>query len=281
MEQSDLQSKFDELVSKYMTLKKQVFEDVMRDKDQRDKYYNYYGKSVFYDGAYWYINNYGTAHKYIQGGKAWDDKSKSCPQEISASVDLTDFVKGPDMVASQACGVAGNNIMNESSGEIAWVDIQGNKHVYSSEVYRNRPPICDKEPVILSSVEYNAIPEGPPMTKNDFCLTANVNKDDYKKLLDLNNKIMDVAKELSKRMPELKNENEKAQINIENERKKLLNRIKSLEKEELNINDHNNKLNTLSMESSDYQMENNMYNSTILMYMLSASLLGFMAYKLM
>lgn len=280
MEHSDLQSKFDELVSNYMTLKKQVFEDVMRDKEQRDKYYNYYGKSVFYDGAYWYINKYGTAHKYVQGGKAWQDKSKSCPQEISGSVDLSEFNKGATMVASQACGVAGNNIMNESSGEIAWVDIQGNKHVYSSEAYRNRPPICDKEPVTLSSVEYNAIPEGPPMTKNDFCLTANVNKDDYKKLLDLNNKIMDVAKELSSRMPELRNQDEKGQINIENERKELIDKIKLLEREELNINDQITKLNTLSMESNDYQIENDMYKSTTLMYMLSASLLGFMIYKL-
>jgi hypothetical protein len=281
MEQSDLQSRFDELVSKYMTLKKQVFEDIMLNKDKRDKYYNYYGKSVFYDGAYWYINEYGTAHKYNPGEKTWANKSKSCPQKITGSLDLSEFTKGPNMAASQACGVAGNNIMNEDSGEIAWVDIQGNKHVYSSDAYVNRPSVCNKEPIILSSIEYNAIPEGPPMTKNDYCLTANINEDEYKKLLDLNKEIMAVAKKLSLQIPDLRNVDEKTQISVENERKKLLQRIKTLENEELKINEHITKLNTLSMESEDHQMENNMYSSSTLMYMLSTALLGFMAYKLL
>jgi hypothetical protein len=280
MSSHDLSSKFDELVSKYMTLKKQVFEDIMRDKEHRDKYSKYFGKSVYYDGAYWYINNYGTAHKYIQGGKAWQDKSKSCPQTISGSVDLTDFKTGPDMVALQACSVAGNNIMNESTGEIAWVDTDGNKHVYSNDVYNNRPPICNKEPKTLSSVEYNAIPEGPPMTKNDFCFTANIEKDDYKKLIELNAEIMNVAKELTNQLPKLREADINKESRVEKERERLLEKIKLMEQEELDINKRIDRLNTISKEGQDYQTENDMYNTTTIMYMLSSVLLAYMASRL-
>lgn len=281
MDKQNLSSKFDELVSKYMTLKQQIFEDIMRDREQRDKNYSYFGKSVFYDSAYWYVNNYGTAHKYAQGGKAWQDKSKSCPQKISGTADLSDFKIGPQMVASQPCGVAGNNIMNENTGEIAWVDIDGLKHVYSNDVYKNRPPMCNKEPKVLSSVEYSAIPEGPPMTKNDFCFTSNVDKDDYKKLMDLNTEIMKVAKELSKNLPTLREADKASETAIEDERKRLLDKIKLMEKEEININNRIDRLNTITQEDDDYRVQNDMYSTTTLMYILSSILLGYMAVRLM
>lgn len=281
MKEQDLQSNFDKLVSQYMTLKKQVFEDIMTDKGQRDKYHNYYGKSVYYDGAYWYINNYGTAHKYTPGGKSWDDKSKSCPQNISGSIDLSDFQKGNDMVALQACGVSGNNIMNESSGEVAWVDVNGNKHVYSVDAYNNRPLVCKKEPKLLSSDEYNAIPEGPPMTKNDYCFTANINKDDYEKLLNLNTQILETAKKMLRQTSLLENRDEKQQHKVENKRKQLIQKIKQLEEEEDSINTKIDKFNSIARESDDYTLKHNMYSTTILMYSLSSILLGYMAFKLL
>lgn len=280
MDRENLSSKFDELVSKYMTLKQQIFEDIMQDRERRDKNYSYFGKSVYYDSAYWYVNNYGTAHKYEQGGKAWQDKSKSCPQNISASVDLSDFTIGPEMVASQACGVAGNNIMNENTGEISWVDVDGYRHVYSNDVYKNRPPMCNKEPKVLSSVEYSAIPEGPPMTKNDFCFTSNINKDDYTKLMDLNKEIMKVANELSKTLPVLREADKISETAIETERSKLLEKIKLMEKEELNINSRLDKLNTITQEDDGYRTQNDMYSTTTLMYILSSILLGYMAIRL-
>lgn len=281
MATQDLQSKFDELVSKYMTIKKQVFEDVMRDQSQRDKYYKYFGTSVSYDGAYWYVNNYGTAHKYIQGGEAWSKKSKLCPQKVTASLDLSDFPKGPNMMASQACGVAGNNIMDESTGEISWVDIGGNRHVYSGDAYQNRPTSCSKEPKILSSVEYKAIPEGPPMTKNDYCLTANINKDDYATLLDLNGQIMEVAKQLMAKSDMLAKNDETQQRDVEAERKRIMAKIQELDLEKMNINDRIDTVNSLNKESDDHRVERDMYHTTTLMYIFSSVLLGYMAIRLL
>lgn len=281
MTSQDLQATFDKLISQYMTLKKQVFEEILKDKGQRDKYHNYFGKSVYYDGAYWYINKYGTAYKYVQGGKAWDNKSKSCPQKLEGSVDLSKFNIGPNMVASQACNVAGNNIMNEDSGEMAWVDIEGNKHIYSSDAYRNRPSVCNKEPKIVSAIEYNAIPEGPPMTKNDYCLTSNIDKDDYKKLLNLNNQIMGVAKQMINKSSSLAVTDDNQQKIVEEHRSKLIKQLEILEKEEVSINERIDTVNTISMENEDNSMRNDMYNTTLLTYTMSAVLLGYIAVKLM
>lgn len=280
MSTTNLSSKFDELVSKYMTLKTRIFEDILRDKNYRDKYSKYFGKSVYYDGTYWYINNYGTAHKYV-GENAWKNKSSSCPQTASDLNDLGDLKIGPDMAELQPCRIAGNNIMNESTGEIAWVDTDGNKHVYSTDVYKNRPPICNKEPIIISSIEYTAIPDGPPFTKNDLCLTSNIDINDYKTLQDLNKQILDVAQEITKQLPKMREADINNEKNTETERKRLIEKIKFIENEELNINKQIDKLNTVSGESSEHKRETNMYNTTILMYTLTSALLAFMAVRLL
>jgi hypothetical protein len=275
----DLQNKFDSLVSKYMTLKKQVFDDIMKDSGQRDKYVKYFGKNVYYDGAYWYINKYGRAHKY--SNDAWTNKSKSCPQEISSSLDLDDFLIGDDMKNNQRCGVVGNNVMNESSGEISWVDIDGNKHVYSSDAYKNRPSICNKEPLILSSIEYNAIPDGPPMTKTDYCFTSNINADDYEQLLNLNDEILGVSKQLLAQSNILKNTNKTQQKNVERQRHELSQKMEVLEKEKKQINERIDKINTIELEESDSKKREKLYDTTILTYSLSILLLGYAAYRLM
>jgi len=281
MGSQELQSTFDELISKYMTLKKQVFEDVMRDQTSRDKYSQYFGKSVYYDGAYWYINNYGVAHKYTPGGTVWKNKSKSCPQSISASVDLSDFPKGPIMTGSQACGVAGNNVMNESSGEIAWVDIQGNKHMYGAGAYENRPPSCQKEPKLLSNIEYNAIPDGPPMTKDDYCLTANINKNDYHTLQQLNIEILEVAKQLIQDNAMLSVEDESVRRQVEKQRVILNQQIERLEKERRVINERVDEIETLGVENRQDERNNIMYSTNSLMYGLSTIVLGYMIIRLL
>lgn len=277
---NDLQNQFDSLLSKYMTLKKQVFEQVLRDATNRDKYYKYFGKSVFWDGAYWYINNLGVAHKYPQGGDAWRIKSKSCPQSLSGSVDISGFKKGPDMIASQACGVAGNNIMNERTGEFAWVDMEGYKHIYDQSAYNNRPVVCQKKPIIVSSVEYNAIPEGPPMTKDDYCLSANIDKDDYKTLQDLNSQIISISQRLLAENAKLQADDETQQRELENQRAMLAKQLASLEREKTQLRDELDELNTTSQESSDASRQDAMYNANTLVYGLSGLLLGYMALRL-
>jgi hypothetical protein len=280
MTTENLQSKFDELISKYMTLKKQIFDSVMRDQTNRDKYYNFYGKNVIYDGAYWYINEHGVAHKYKQGGKAWQNKSKTCPNKISGEADLTDFTIGPDMVENQACGVAGNNIMNESTGEVSWVDIEGNKHIYSTDAYNNRNPVCNKEPIIISSIEYDAIPEGPPMTKDDFCLTSNINKDDYKKMQNLNEQIISIAKELVQSNDIMATQDKQQQKNVEKQRRKILEKLKKMELEKISIDKKIDKINTLNKEIDDFKLKNRMYNTRILTYILSGALITYMAVRI-
>lgn len=277
----NLQDQFNTLLSKYMSLKKQVFEQVLRDSTNRDKYYNYFGKSVFYDGAYWYINNLGVAHKYPQGGDAWRIKSKTCPETLSGSIDLSEFKKGPDMIASQACGVAGNNIMNERTGEFAWVDMEGYKHIYDQSAYNNRPTVCQKKPIIVSVVEYDAIPEGPPMTNSDYCLSADIDKNDFKTLQDLNAQIISISQRLLDENSKLRTGDETQERELEIQRANLTKQLAMLDREKMQLDEDIDEMNTRTQENEDASREKSMYNTNSIVYGLSGLLLGYMVLRLM
>lgn len=193
-----LEDEFNRTIAEYNSLYK-IFSEEMVKKSAADKEIRqYYGQAVTTgDGNYSYVNDYGYTHKY--SNDAWSSNADNCPSdpETVSNESMRKFGKGPDMGSGQACGVSGRNVRNADTGENAWVDIKGYKHIYSSDVWASKQSSCDVPVTTLSATQYNAIPSGGPMTTTDYCMQLDVNPGVWKKLMQLNSRLTELAGELS------------------------------------------------------------------------------------
>ena len=195
---SNLEDEFNRTVSEYNSLYK-IFSEERVKKTSADKDINqYYGQIITTsDGNYSYINNYGYTHKY--SNDAWSANAENCPSNVTTITSDTSskFNNGPDMGIGQACGIAGNNIRNSDTGENAWVDVKGYKHIYSSDVWASKQSACDIPVIILNAAQYNAIPSGGAMTTTDYCMQLDINPNVWNKLMQLNQRLIDLGSILS------------------------------------------------------------------------------------
>ena len=84
--------------------------------------------------------------------------------------------------------------MNTQNNEIAWVDMQGNKHVFPDSSMQDKLDGCNSKITIsLQPEEYNAIPLGTPMTQESICQNIKVDEQKYKQLLKLNKQLENIA----------------------------------------------------------------------------------------
>jgi hypothetical protein len=202
----------------------------------------YFGKTVSNSGNYVYINDYGFTHKYSTD--SWNKKDSSCSGSIT-NIDSKIYNllgKGPDIGVGQACKVAGQNVKNEKTGQVSWVDIKGYKHVYPTDVWVKKQDTCNISPINLSENAYNAIPTGSNMTSASSCNKLNVNEDLIKKLDLLNAKLVSIATKII---------NENKQINTDdNKMREKLNKQHAILQN--NINSLNRDRNILYSQNTDY-----------------------------
>lgn len=244
---NQLEDEFIRTLTEYNSLYKIFSEEVMNTSKADKEIQQYYGQAVTTDdGNYSYINNYGYTHKF--SNNAWLSKSDTCPSKASnITTDINNkFDIGPDMGVGQACEVAGKNIRNSDTGENAWVDIKGYKHVYSSDVWTNKQNSCDVPVIKLTATQYNAIPSGGSMTTTDYCLQLKIDPGLWTKLMKLNNKLMDLAENISKELSNAVNDDIKITNAHDKEKKKLDKYRVKLNKHQSEINIHKQRMNTIS-----------------------------------
>ena len=205
----DLENKFNKTLSQYNLIQKQINEDLLKKEQSKSKIKNYLGKVITEDDEnYKYVNNYGYTHRYSDD--SWSNNNTSCPLDPTKVKSFSSFkLKGPDMGNGQPCKIAGKNIKNETTTEIAWIDIKGYKHIYPEDVWNNKNKTCNINPITVSDSEYNSIPTGNPMTNTYICNQIDINPNMWEKLITLNKKLKNLAYKMLKEIEKLNTEDEK------------------------------------------------------------------------
>ena len=191
-----LEDEFNRLLVSYSKNYKLLIEELIHN-ESSTILQKYAGKNVKMSGDknIYYVNNYGFTHKYGDFSK----KPSSCSSE-PIEISKEDFNKLPastTMPVGMECGIAGYNIEDKTTGEIAWVDIKGLHHTYSKDIWKNRSESCKGIP--LKQVNHSnivALSPGTSMTEKSMCNRLNVDPKLLRNVATLNDKLISLAKEL-------------------------------------------------------------------------------------
>tara|TARA_Y100000741_G_C18261691_1_gene560722 strand:+ start:3534 stop:5039 length:1506 start_codon:yes stop_codon:yes gene_type:complete len=187
-----------------------------------------------------YNNNW---HTYLKGGdwgcapefsKQWwiQNKCTTNPKKNTSicNADLKSIKLGYNMTNNIPCNIAGKLVRNTQDNELAWVDMQGIKHVFPDINMQDKLDGCNtKVTISLQPNEYNAIPLGDPMTKESICQHINVDDKKYKRLLNLNKQLEIVANKILLKLDSVAGDDLNKEKNIMSKKssiKSLLNKIK-------------------------------------------------------
>ena len=211
---NDTEREFNRTLAEYAAAYKEFSEQTMKDIESRGS--GAYRNTVVDPGGgdYVYVSDHGITHKY--SAAAWGARAKSCPGDavpISPSM-LAAMDSGAPMRPHQPCGVSGKNVRDEESGETAWVDVHGVKHVYSQKTWREKQGSCEVDIVKLAAAEYEAIPSGSPMRPTQECDQGTIDPRVWLRLQKLNARLVHLATELGDRLDKLHTEDAEMQSRI-------------------------------------------------------------------
>lgn len=194
---SQFESEFNRTLVEYSNAYKSFMQELLNKTQTQKKVNQFFGKAVSSaDGNYAYVNDFGYTHRY--SNDAWLKNDPSCPNTVSpiSADDFKSLVQGPDMGLGQACKIAGQNIQNTDTEEVAWVDIKGYKHIYPVEIWKSKESSCNLEPIKISKIAFNNIPSGTPMTNTSLCNKMDLNPVLLGNLNELNNKLVSLAQSM-------------------------------------------------------------------------------------
>ena len=254
------EKEFQKTLSEYNKAYQELNEDRLKKTQTLQKAKQYLGKVISEaDGNYYYVNNYGFTHKYSTD--AWNKNNKDCPKNVM-SADASLFRQGPDMVPGQPCHLAGKNIRNKNTGEAAWVDIKGYKHVYPQDVWDKKSASCSAKTINISDENYKLIPEDSPMTTTSTCDTMDINPNVWVHLQKLNKKLLSLAKKISREIEKMKIKDEVMRKLIDDQKKQLDVYVVNLDNDRMQLQKEKRTLITVSgeQENSELNMTANMYS---------------------
>ena len=194
---SKIENEFNRTLVEYTNTYNSFMQELLNKSQTQKNVNQYFGKVISdTDGNYSYVNDFGYTHRY--SNDAWLKNDSSCPnviKKISAG-DFKSFLKGPNMGLGQACKIAGQNVQNKDTQEVAWVDIKGYKHLYPKEVWKGKQASCNLEAIKISKTAFDNIPSGSLMTNTSVCNKMDLNPVLLGKLNQLNNKLVSLAKSI-------------------------------------------------------------------------------------
>lgn len=269
-----LQDQFNKTLADYSATYKIFSEDLMKKNQSQQQISSYFGKVISdSDGNYSYVNDFGYTHRYSTD--AWNKNDSTC-SSVPELVDVDDlqlFRKGPDMGSGQACNIAGQNVQNEETLEVAWVDIKGYKHVYSKEIWEKKESSCNLDPIKLTSSQYIAIPEGSPMTTTHVCDQLDVNPKTWEKLNTLNDKLVSIAEKLLDEIGTLDETDMALKNEIKQQQQTIQSYISSFKDDKKVIVKANNDVDNLNGKESDSESYLNYAYSRYILWIILAILM--------
>lgn len=245
---SELEDQFSKKLAEYNAAYKLFGEAIVKTNNADKEIQQYFGQAITSgDGNYSYVNDYGYTHKYSTD--AWSNNANSCPQDaLSVDQSISSKMKsGPDMGYGQPCGIAGNNIQNDTTKEYAWVDIKGYKHVYSSNLWTSKSASCDVPAITVSDAEYKAIPSGGNMTSTDKCIQLDIDPALWNKIMRLNDELLVLSEKLAQQLGKLVVQN----VELQESKKMLAQTNHSLHNDRLALGHYQTTIVTVEAEQED------------------------------
>ena len=241
VDMSAIENEFNKTLKIYSDTYKLFSEDILNKQNKNNDIKQYFGKVITTsDNNYIYVNDFGVTHRYSEN--TWNNKNSTCPDTAVniTTEELNKFtLNGDDMLSGQPCGFAGKNIKNIKTHEIAWVDIKGIKHVYSDNLWNSKNTTCDLPVKIVSEEIYNDIPSGSSMKKTDICDRLNVDPNLWKKLNELNTKLLVLAEALGQEIHNLEIKDNRLKYEMEREVDRLNNYTQSLREKQIVLKTNN------------------------------------------
>lgn len=250
---SKLEQEFNTSMTQYLEKYKKYLEELQtRQSSVKTKYKNKVIKDV--SGDIYYINNMGIARKFTSS--AWTGKDNSCP-DVSDTVGAQEFSQiglGPNMGIGERCAAGGYNAVDASSGTTAWVDTLGYKHFYDD--FRNRHSTCPSQTQNVTSVQFNAIPQGKNFGKDDQCVMVSLDSPLYDQLMALNGKLMNTVQQMKTEVDTLKQKDTSLDKNVNIQKQKLLNTYNELKKQKEKIKKLKTRNMTMDAETNEIILDN-------------------------
>jgi len=275
-ELESLDTSFNKVLAEYTLTLKLMNEEIVKKSANYSTIKDLFGKVVINnDSDKVFVNNYGVTHKYSK--QSWDNNSSTCPQTpmgSTGSYDLSTLPQGSNMGIGQACYIAGKNIQNKQTKEVAWVDIQGLKHIYGNTSWKNKSKTCDIDPIKVSDNAYNSIPSGSNMTDKDLCMTLDVDPKIFSKLNTLNGELMDIANEINNKMKKLNITDKKISSQMTEQQGKFVSYINELSSDRDQIHTFSNNYQNVAGLQDDTRLMYNTYYYNYLAWTLAALTIG-------
>tara|TARA_Y100001970_G_C14238193_1_gene863226 strand:+ start:1505 stop:2662 length:1158 start_codon:yes stop_codon:yes gene_type:complete len=211
---------FQRTLQKYNNAYNLISQDILFENEIKSVNKNILNNVIENDGNYYYVNNFGYTHKYTND---LDNNDISCPEtpiEYSGSMD--DLLSGPDMNEGQPCNIAGRVIQNKGTGEYAWVDIEGIKHIFPDEIWNDKDESCEPPSsgpnslLLIDEDKYNLIPSGSNMESTTTCSYFKLNPTTLQLVGELNNKLLELSAKIISEIDNLnvKDENQRQQLQV-------------------------------------------------------------------
>lgn len=278
-----LDKEFNRVLAEYTKSLKMMNDEILKKSEKYSTLKNMFGKVVINNDAdKVYVNNYGYTHTYSKS--AWESNNKNCPQNpiIGRENDLASLPSGPKMGISQSCYVAGKNIKNRKTNEVAWVDIKGYKHVYGKRQWQDKNKTCNINPIVLDNDSYEGIPSGKNMTAEDLCITQDVDPMLYTQVNNLNNKLLKLANEINKKSNKLSETERKLRQQMNNKEKVFDSVVKKLKHHHNDINNFNSNYETVvGLKDDSYLVYESNYYKYLSWTLASFTILGITFNQLM
>lgn len=270
---TQLEDQFSRALADYNKSYKVFMEQVVaRAKTEKDLGQYFDSNVTAGDGNYTYVNDYGFTHRYSTD--AWTNKNVSCPQDskdIEASV-LDKLAASAPMGTGQPCGVAGKNIRDADSGEVAWVDIKGLKHVYSKEAWEQKSAGCNVSPIDLPSRLYDAIPSGPNMQPSDNCTALDVDPKAWAELSEKGEKLQELGVQLAIMLERSIQEDAGLRVELEKQRAQMRKELKQVSADQARVAKFHPTTETIRGELSNSRLIADSNRMHLLVWMLMAVL---------
>lgn len=264
-----IKDKFDTVLAKYNATYKLFSESVLANSKTDKQVQQYFGQAVTSnDGNYAYVNDYGFTHKYSTD--AWSNNNVSCPSDaITVESGLFNALKpGPDMVTGQPCGIAGKNIRKSNTKEYAWVDIKGYKHVYSTDVWKQKSSSCEVFVITLNEEEYNAIPNGSNMTATDTCMQLDIDPAIWDQLIKQNDELLTISRTFAQKLKSVVNEDNALQSALTETQQQLGQTIDKITNDRSQLNSINKSLITINAEEEDTKLNKQMHYTHMVVWLI-------------
>jgi hypothetical protein len=166
------------------------------------------------DGLHYYVSGMGVIRQFDAG--SWETRDRASCSDSSGLIkqnELDTLTRGAQMGQGEVCRTGGYNAKS-ATGDVAWVDAEGMKHVYQD--YASRHNTCPQTTSQMSNQKFNAIPDGKKWTDNDGCVLLDLDTEKGRQAIALNDKLIEVAGQ----MQELVNNSEHKEELVRGEKAK-------------------------------------------------------------